>query len=245
MGDFRQYHTIFFDVGGTILRAMPSVGGIYAELAARYGIRVEADEVERGARRFFAEEKEKERRAGRTPHTMDLPSAKAFWREVVRKSFGPAAESPRFDEFYDAVFAEFAKPERYEPFPEVRSLLDDLRSAGYRLGVISNWDARLRPILEGLGLIGRFQTVVISCEVRREKPDPEIYHLARSIAGAPQNVPLLQIGDSYADDVEGAEGAGFNARLIVRQKGNNLRRLVEDLLMKPGESKSKSKSKSG
>lgn len=227
-------HTIFFDVGGTLLKATPSVGVVYAEVAARYGIEADPAEIETRARHAFGQMQIEARERGGMPHAVSLDSAWHWWREIVRRSFGRAAGHPRFHAFYDAVFKEFARPERYELFPEVESLLADLAAAGHRLGVISNWDPRLRPILEGLDLARRFKTIIISGEVGVEKPDRRIYDLARAAALEDQphsaDARFMQIGDSMIDDYDGAMAAGFEGRLVDRSQGLDLRAALADVL---------------
>lgn len=224
-------HTIFFDVGGTLLQSNPSVGAVYAEVAAKYGINVDAREVERRARRlFFDVEGRKKIDATNSPHTVSLEKAKAWWREIVRASFGEEGNHPRFSAFYDEVFEEFGRADRYQLFPEAEALLAELEAAGHRLGIISNWDARLRPVLEGLGLDRRFHAIVISAEVGVEKPNPEIFRIARERAGAPEGARLVHVGDSHIDDLDGANAAGFEGRLIDRRAGRDLRAALEDLL---------------
>lgn len=225
-----RHHTIFFDVGGTLLKARPSVGSIYAEIAAEHGIVVDPRDVERAARRVFGRNKARERAAGRSPHTIALGPAREFWREVVRESFGPAGLAPRFDEFFARVFDEFALPARYEPFPEVERVLARLRAAGRRVGVLSNWDARLRPVLAGLEFCAGFDPVIISAEAGAEKPDPRIFEIARAAAGAGPGDRLLHVGDSHEDDYLGATAAGFEARLVRRDLGQTLEDALADLL---------------
>jgi len=226
------YHTIFFDVGGTLLKANPSIGGVYSEVAARYGIHVDPEQVEQAARKNFWEMLERNRKEGGLPHTLSLEQAKAWWRVIVRRSFGTAADSPRFEAFYQAVFDEFARPERYSLFPEVEALLQDLRAEGFRLGVISNWDARLRMIFDGYGLTPQFDTIVISCEVGAEKPHLKIFETARerALGGSQATLPLLHVGDSREDDYAGAVASGFDARIVERDKGQDLRTVLADLL---------------
>ncbi len=224
-----KYAAIFFDVGGTLLRANPSIGAVYAEVAARYQIDVQAEAVERAARRWFHKMREEELAEG-TQHTTSLERARRWWRRLVRLSFGAAADTPRFDDFFEAVFDEFARPERYRTFPEVPATLAGLRAAGYRLGIISNWDARLRPILEGLGLAEAFDPILISGEVGVEKPDRAIYELARQRLGARDGAPLLQVGDHPRDDVAAARAAGFEGRLVNRSAGQTLATTLADLL---------------
>lgn len=42
------------------------------------------------------------------------------------------------------------------------SALRRLKAAGVKLAVVSNFDTRLRPLLDGLGLAGVFDAVIVS-----------------------------------------------------------------------------------
>lgn len=63
---------------------------------------------------------------------------------------------------------------------------------GIKLAVVSNFDTRLRPILEELDLVKLFDCVVISAEVGAEKPNPVIFETACSMLGvkAAQSIVL-------------------------------------------------------
>ncbi len=227
----RDIHTIFLDVGGTLLRAEPSVGAVYAEVAARHGIEVDSSEVERNVRRIFWEKLERRRKYAMTsPQSGTLDAAKDFWREVVRSGLGEAADHPGFETYFDDVFEEFAHARRYRFFDETQEVLERLRTAGYRLGIISNWDTRLRQVLEELNVTGLFETIVISGEVGCEKPSGEIYDIARRKAGATGGERLMQVGDNRQDDYEGALAAGFEARHLNRPAGDTLLTVFEDLV---------------
>ena len=65
---------------------------------------------------------------------------------------------------------------------------------GIKLAVVSNFDTRLRPILEELGLVDLFDCVVISAEVGAEKPNPVIFEKACSILGVTAAQSLV-LGD--------------------------------------------------
>ena len=51
-------------------------------------------------------------------------------------------------------------------------------TAGLKLGIVSNFDTRLRPILKELSLDQLFDAIVISAEVGVEKPNPTIFEAA-------------------------------------------------------------------
>jgi putative hydrolase of the HAD superfamily len=100
-------------------------------------------------------------------------------------------------------------------YPQVPGVLDRLASIGKRLGVISNWDPSAKPILAGLGLLDRFEIVVISCEVGVSKPDERIFRIALEQAKiAPER--CLYIGDNYYDDTVGASSVGMRSLIVNR-----------------------------
>ncbi len=91
--------------------------------------------------------------------------------------------------------------------------LGRLRSAGLRLGVVSNSDGRVEEALEAAGLRQYFDVVVDSALVGVEKPDPRIFHAALAALGvAPEEA--LYVGDLYKVDVVGARAAGMEAILL-------------------------------
>ena len=75
-----RFHTIFFDMGGTVIRPSPSAGAVYADVAAKYGIVVDPAETDRRARELFGSNKSGERTDGKTPHTFSLDLARNYWR---------------------------------------------------------------------------------------------------------------------------------------------------------------------
>lgn len=227
-----DYHTIFFDVGGTLLRTHPSVGEIYAEIARRHGIEVDGIEVGNRMRRNFFEERDgnRDKRLETADHSLSLESSRRFWYGLVKAGLGPAGDVPQFDAYFDDVFEEFGRAHRYRFFADVEPVLGSLEKMGCRLGIISNWDTRLRRVLEEMDVARRFKVIVISGEVGCEKPDPAIYSIAREMAGARPHDPLLQIGDSRRDDVLGAQAAGFEGRFLNRIAGDTLTSVLADLI---------------
>jgi putative hydrolase of the HAD superfamily len=137
-------------------------------------------------------------------------SRKEWWRELVFASLGQKNDAC-FEELYNA----FARPEAWRVFPDVEATLRTAQARGLHLGVISNWDERLRPLLGALGLAGYFKTMAISCEVGAEKPAPEIFLAALRAAGLTAS-ETVHIGDSYDHDVRGAEAVGMTAILVDR-----------------------------
>jgi putative hydrolase of the HAD superfamily len=89
----------------------------------------------------------------------------------------------------------------------------ELKRRGYRLGVVSNADGRVRKLLETAGFSPFLEVVIDSSEVGLEKPDPRIFFAATDRLGiAPET--CAYVGDIYPVDVIGARAAGMRPILI-------------------------------
>ena len=100
-------------------------------------------------------------------------------------------------------------------FDDVVPALTDLRNKGLILGLISNIDRDITPLLNELGLPSFLQVVVTSTDVGFSKPQPEIFQEAMKRAGV-QPVEAIYVGDQYRIDVGGANTAGMKGVLLDR-----------------------------
>ena len=107
---------------------------------------------------------------------------------------------------------------RFRPYADVPDALAELRAAGHRLVVVSNWDVSLHDMLRTTGLATLVDGAISSAEAGARKPDPAIFRRALALAGAegPARRPALHAGDSLELDVAGARAAGLEAVLIAR-----------------------------
>jgi putative hydrolase of the HAD superfamily len=106
---------------------------------------------------------------------------------------------------------------RFAVFADVPDALRELRAAGHRLVVVSNWDVSLHDMLRATGLDELIDAAISSAEARARKPAPEIFARAVALAGgAGDGPPAVHAGDSVELDVAGALGAGLDAVLVVR-----------------------------
>ncbi len=211
---------ITFDAGETLLTPWPSVGHVYAQVAAREGLPGLSPELL--TRRFIAAWKA---HAG-------FDHSRRAWSEVVDATFQGLAPIPPSRTFFGKLYREFTLPSAWHVFPDVEPTLKKLSRCGLKLGIISNWDRRLRPLLERLELARYFSVIVISREVGATKPDAAIFRRATKRLGVPPGA-ILHIGDSAAHDLAGARVAGFQA-LLLRRDRPPTRESVRSLAELPG-----------
>jgi putative hydrolase of the HAD superfamily len=194
---------VTFDVGGTLIEVWPSVGHVYAEVAARRGVkRLSARLLNR---RFAA--------AWRA--AKQFRHSRSGWARLVDATFHGLTERPPSRSFFPELYKRFSAPDAWRIFEDVVPTLDALTARGLKLGVISNWDERLRPLLEQLKLAGYFEVIVVSREVRASKPSRAIFQQAVRRLGLPSEA-VLHVGDSRSMDVRGARAAGLSALLLER-----------------------------
>jgi putative hydrolase of the HAD superfamily len=203
-GDGGRLRAVFFDVGGTLIHPWPSVGAVYAAAACRHGLTVTPAQMENAFRESWAALK----RPGLTV------SRKDWWRELVFRALGQENEA-----CFEELFEQFARAEAWRIYPDVDETLREARARGLHIGVISNWDERLRPLLREIGLTSRFDSLTVSCEVGVEKPNAPIFLAALRAADVSAH-EARHIGDSYSEDVRGAEAVGMRAVLVNRNSDN-------------------------
>jgi putative hydrolase of the HAD superfamily len=206
---------VLFDAGHTLLFAHPDLGTVYAETTERFGPRIPAASFAETFVPVFREHARRYASQGVASDAQDY----AMWREITREIHAriPGLRAVAFDAWFEALYVRFGDPGVWRLYDDVDSTLRQLRERGLRLGVVSNWDTRLRRISEGLGLDRLVDFIVISAEVGLRKPDPGIFleALRRAGVGAAETI---HVGDLPEEDVEGARRAGVRPVLIDRQK---------------------------
>ncbi|UCF67170.1 MAG: HAD family hydrolase [Acidobacteriota bacterium] len=99
------------------------------------------------------------------------------------------------------------------PVPGARAVLERLRAAGRRLGVISNAEGQVEADLRAAGFGDLLETVIDSHLVGVAKPDRRIFEIALERMRADPG-QAVYVGDVPAFDVDGPRAAGIPAILL-------------------------------
>ncbi len=172
---------IFFDAAGTLIHLPKGVGWHYRDIALRHGLDAPEEALNRAFRNAW-----KAMPAPAETRIAREDDDKGWWRDLVwRVLDGFPAAGGGFNRaaYFEELYLEFIKPGIWELYPEVSDTLRRL-SGEYQLGVLSNFDGRLRIILQHLGISDAFQHWAISSEVGADKPSRWIFQRALAMAGA-------------------------------------------------------------
>lgn len=204
---------VFFDAAGTLIKPARRVGESYAAIAAKYGKTVTPAAL---LERFHICFDGAPPLAFPGAATAEIaPLERQWWKRLVAQVFEPWGEFAKFDDYFDELFAYFARADAWLLYPEVVETLAALEQRGLTLAVISNFDSRLVRILDGLNVGASFAQIFVSSAVGYAKPQAKIFDIALTRFGlAPEQA--LHIGDSEPNDLAGARNAGVRALLVDR-----------------------------
>jgi len=227
-----EIRAVLFDAGQTLLHVRTSVGTEYARTAARHGIRVDADDIERRFRLAWVSSIDRARARG---HRCSDAILSAEWREIVRETFPPEIPTVKLGPIFEELYSRFSSMDAWSLAPGVRASLETLRGLGIRLGVLSNWDSRLPVLLAQIGIRDCFHFTVISFETGFEKPHPEMFRRGMSLAGTLPRETLI-VGDSLEADILPAIQLGMRTLWVAPREdlerrpdlGPGIDRLPED-----------------
>jgi putative hydrolase of the HAD superfamily len=218
---------IFFDAVGTVIHPVPAAGDVYFETGQRFGSRLRREQVQRRFKAAFAAQEQVDaEQQGRTSEAREL----ARWRAIVEQCLPDVVDR---EGCFQSLHEHFARPQAWEVERGAGKVLTDLAGRGFRLGLCSNFDYRLRQVLAGLPELRWFEFIVISSEVGWRKPAAEFFAaVARSAQLEPRQIVV--IGDDRANDYVGARRAGMQALLFdpsenQRQAGDECVGSLQDL----------------
>ena len=101
------------------------------------------------------------------------------------------------------------------PFPDVKPGLQQLKSMGVRLAVLSNGEpTMLRSAARSAGIAELLDAIISVDEIKVFKPNPRVYGLASSHLGNPQDTIGFVSSNNW--DVNGAGSAGLTTFWIQR-----------------------------
>jgi putative hydrolase of the HAD superfamily len=197
---------VLFDVDFTLSRPGPELGPDgYRRVGERHGLALDPSCYEQARLDAIAEVQ----RHPELEHDEEIWIA--FTEHIVR-GMGGGEEGATACAV--EMVREWERHENFSLYEDALPVLDDLRSYGLKLGLVSNGQRDLEEFVLHHGLA--VDVAVGSKAFGRQKPHPSIFEAALTALGISAGETAM-VGDDLEDDIEGARALGMHAVLLDRE----------------------------
>ena len=202
---------VFFDAVGTLIHPEPPAPAVYATVGRRFGSRLDEATIRARFRAAFRRQEEADYASNlRTDETREV----ARWRAIVREVLDDVADT---EACFQELYAHFACADAWRCEPQTAEVFAALAARGHALGIASNFDYRLRGLVENMPALRAIRYLVISSEIGWRKPAREFYtSMCRQVGFSPEQI--LYVGDDPVNDYDGARAAGLQAVLLAPEE---------------------------
>lgn len=219
--NFRPFKLITFDITGTLLKYRSSPAVEYSNVLKKYGVEVRLSTLNDLINKNWKFMTKKHPNFG-----LDTGIGwEKYWRTFAQNVFNKTFEienvtvNVSMNTIIDDLMATYSTGETFEVQNGAIEVLEYLKKEEIVLGVLSNYDPRIKSMINNLGLSHYFKFILSSYEVKSEKPDSKIFREAELfVNNCSDRKSFLHVGDSYSLDFNGAKNAGWSACLIHTNK---------------------------
>jgi putative hydrolase of the HAD superfamily len=196
---------VLFDVDFTLVRPGPELGPQgYERVAESLGVRLDLSRYEQARGEALVHLK----RHPEFDHDEEIWVA--FTERIVR---GMGVEAAAARAIGVEITARWQRHENFELYDDALPVLEELRRVGLRLGLVSNSARDMREFARHHAL--DVDAGISSFHHGKTKPHASIFRAALALLEVEPHEAAM-VGDTVADDVEGARAVGMHAVLVDR-----------------------------
>lgn len=207
---------VFFDAVGTVLFPHESIATTYRRMAAQHGIVLDDVGVRARLREGYLRQEQFDRdRDWRTDEQREEDRWRSVVFDVLQVSEGEAC--------FQDLWHYYSEPTAWQVHPEIAEVLKALHERGLILGLASNFDARLRALVDYFPELALLRDrCLISSIVGHRKPGQGFFaEVQRQADCRPEQIAF--IGDDRVNDYDGAITAGMFPVLLSPEPRADLR----------------------
>ncbi len=219
---YTMKHFLFLDVGDTLLTLKENPGNIYFRSLEKYNcIRGNLSENQKIA--LFKDSWKTMSANGsadfRDRYQNHSNGINGWWIELI-DTFVEKTHSPKIEDerVYEEIFSYFDSEKNWNVEESFFKLTEFCLQKSIGLGIISNWDLRLRGLLERLNLDSFFNPIIISAEFGFEKPSLKIFEEGMRRTASLDVEQYSYIGDKAELDYHPPRELGWNSYLLKSEK---------------------------
>jgi HAD superfamily hydrolase (TIGR01509 family) len=201
-----ELKAVLFDLDFTLARPGPELGPEgYVRVGERHGLHLDPARYEAARDAALVDL----RRHPELEHDDEIWFR--FTERIVRGMGGDA------DSAYDCgveITRGWERHENFDLYGDVRPTIEALRAAGLRIGLVSNSARDVREFARHHGL--EVDAGISSFHHGHTKPHASIFRAVLDLLGV-EPAEAVMVGDTIADDIEGALAVGMSAVLLDRE----------------------------
>jgi len=198
---------VFFDVDFTLIYPGPTFDGSgYRQFAERHGVDVDSTAFTAAVSSASVE---------LDLAQDDIYRPELFIRYARRVLEGMGGVGLGLDQCAREIYDEWAACRHFSLYDDVQSTLEQLHSAGIRIGLISNTHRCLASFQNHFKLEPYITAALSSSEHGYMKPHPSIFEAALKLLDV-TSAESVMVGDSLNHDIRGAQQVGMKGVLIER-----------------------------
>jgi HAD superfamily hydrolase (TIGR01662 family) len=206
MSETHELSAVLFDVDFTLARPGPELGPEgYVRAGERHGLRLEPGRYEAARDAALVDL----RRHPELEHDDEIWFR--FTERIVRGMGGDA--DPAYDCAVE-ITRGWERHENFELYDDVPDALAALRTAGLRIGLVSNSSRDVHEFAVHHGL--DVDAGISSFHHGHTKPHASIFRAVLDLLGV-EAVEAVMVGDTISDDIEGARALNMRAILVDRE----------------------------
>lgn len=202
------YKNIFFDLDDTLWAFSANARDTFEEMYVKYGYARFFTSFDHFYSLYQRRNLELWEEYGQGQITKEELNRQRFLYPLEQVGQGDADLAKRFSEDFFSVI-----PTKKKLMPHALEVLEYL-SGRYRLYILSNGFQELQcHKMRSAGIDGYFRKVILSDDIGGLKPHAEIFRYALTVTGSSVEDSLM-VGDSWENDVVGAQGVGVHQAFL-------------------------------
>ncbi|KHJ92475.1 HAD hydrolase, REG-2-like, family IA [Oesophagostomum dentatum] len=210
----REVQVVSFDVNDTLISEGEPFNEVYSRVASDNGVDVNPDSIANSYPKYMKDLSDKHPCFG-----FSSIGDFEWWKRIVvgclQEGCSTKINRDTANEIAHDLYDFYATAKAWKLIdPKLKSVLENLRKKGVGLVVVSNFDARVRSVLQEFGLYDLFDVIVASGEIGVEKPSPKIFEKVQEHFQLSNASQMLHIGDNVEKDYRAALDFGANALLF-------------------------------